>query len=384
MNINIFGSTGTIGKNSLNIISSYFPNIKINLIVANKNYKEFLFQVKKYKPKYIHLNNNKALLRIKNEIPKKTKILYKQDLKEYLYSSQSDYTILSVSGYKSLNYLENIVINTNNLGLVSKEAIVSAGHLFKKKNIFKKTNIIPLDSEHYSLFSFFNNSKKINNIKKIIITASGGPFLNKKYSTLKNISFNEAIKHPKWKMGYKNSIDSATLVNKCLEIVEAKYLFDLSYDNLDILIHPEALVHSIIENNNFITNLIMFKNDMGVPILNFLKNNLNVKNINIPKYELKYFNSLNFRNVQNDIFPIYRYFLNIDKNKPSNIIKFNVGNEFAVNLFKKNLIKYTDIYRIIKKTVSLNLHSSLNNIEEIINYHEEIENTISSNFKLNI
>ena len=381
MNINIYGSTGVIGKKTLKLISEYFPNIKINLLVANKNFKTLINQINFYKPKYIHLNDHTKIKFIKHAAQQnKCKILDKNEFKDYLNHSKSNLSILAISGYKSLNYLEQIIQNTDNLGILSKEAIVSAGHLFKKNNYFKKTNIFPLDSEHFSIFNQIKNTYNQSDISNMIITASGGPFYKKKFSSLKNIKFDQAIKHPKWKMGYKNSIDSATLVNKCLEVIEAHYLFDIPYDKIDIKIHPEALVHSIINYNNYVSNLIMFKNDMSIPIFNFLlksnsrnkKNNL-IKNSDYQNYS---YSKLEFLNVTDSIFPIYKLFKSLDKNDPSNLIKFNVGNEYAVNLFKKNLIKYTDIYKIINKVGSLNLYYPLKTIKDVLKYHEDLENII--------
>ena len=382
MKINIYGSTGIIGTKSLNIISSYFPRIKINLLCANKNYKLLIHQSKIFMPKYIYLADNTNIDKLKKNISNKTKILTLNELKHFLNTTKSDYSILAISGYNSLNLLEEIIQNTNNLGIVSKEAIVSAGHLFKKKKYFKKTNIFPLDSEHYSLFEFINkNNFDKNKINSIILTASGGSFYKKNFNNLKNITFKEAIKHPKWKMGYKNSIDSATLVNKCLEVVEAHYLFDIPYSKIKILIHPEAIVHSIVENKNYVTNMNVFKNDMTIPIKNFLLSS----NSRFKKYDnslyLSSYSQLNFLDVKNINFPIYKYFKNLNKNDPSNIIKFNVGNEIAVNLFKNGSIKYTDICKIIEKVGSLNLNSSLNTIKDIIEYHENLETYIKSIFK---
>ncbi len=381
MNINIFGSTGTIGKKTLKLISIYKPNLKINLLTANNNYKTLIHQIKMYKPKYVFINNaNKIKFLVNICRQNKVKILDKDEIQKYLLSSKSYFTILAISGYKSLNYLEKIIENTKNLGLVNKEAIVSAGHLFKKKNYFKKTNIFPLDSEHFSIFSHLSNFNKQSNIKNIIITASGGSYYKHRYNSLVNLKFEDAIKHPKWKMGYKNSIDSATLVNKCLEIIEAHYLFDIPYNKISIKIHPEALVHSIIQYNNFTSNLIMFKNDMSIPIINFLSN-LNRENIKTNNYNNYSFKNLQFLNVKNSSFPIYKYFNSFDKENPNNLIKFNVGNEFAVNLFKNKQIKYTDIYKIIKKVGSLNLYSNLKTIKDISEYHEELERNIKSVFK---
>jgi len=372
MNINIFGSTGIIGQKTLSIIKNYFPKIKINLLCANSSLELLSKQVKLYKPNYVYINNQSLILRLKQKINNKTKILTYKELLKFLKETNSDYTILAISGYKSLYFLDQIILNTKNLGIVNKESIVSAGHIFKKKNYFKKTKIFPLDSEHFSLFNYFSSGNSNKSIRKITLTASGGPFFKSKYKNLEKISFQKAIQHPKWKMGYKNSIDSATLVNKCLEVIEAHYLFDIPYNKIDVLIHPQAIIHSIIEFNNYVSIMNSFKNDMQIPIINFLSQSKKTKEVNKNLF-YNFYNQFNFLKVDNSVFPIYKYFLNLDKSNPANLIKFNIGNEYAVNLFKKNLIKYTDIYKIIKKVGYLNLYYPLNTIKDIIIYHERIE-----------
>jgi 1-deoxy-D-xylulose-5-phosphate reductoisomerase len=370
MNINIFGSTGIIGSKTLDIITNYFPKIKINLLCANTNVKKLLKQINIYSPKYVYLNDSTKRNFLKKNIDKKIQVFDFEELTSYLINSKSDLTILAISGYKSLNYLEPILKNTDSLGLVSKEAVVSAGHLFKTFSKKFKNKIYPLDSEHFSIFQNIKNNKL--QLNKINLTASGGPFLGQNFGSLKNISFQEASKHPKWKMGYKNSIDSATLVNKCLELIEAHYLFDLPFDNLDILIHPESQIHSIFEYNNYIYNMIAFQNDMLIPIYSFLNQKFNHV-LNKNRFKIRNDISLNFYNVKNQEFPVYKFFKNLDKSDPSSIIKFNVGNEYAVNLFKNNNIKYTEILKIISKITSINIEYQLNNIEDIINYHELLE-----------
>ena len=377
MKINIFGSTGIIGTKTLNIIKNYFPSIKINLLCANRNVKKFIKQIEIYSPKYVYLNDSTKIKYLKNNINSKIIIMNFNELKFYLKNSKSELTLLAISGYKSLNYLEPILANTESLGLVSKEAVVSAGHLFKNftRNFNKK--IYPLDSEHFSIFK--NIQKNNLQLNKIYLTASGGPFLGRNYQSLKNISFTEASKHPKWRMGYKNSIDSATLVNKCLELIEAHYLFDLPFEKLDILIHPESQIHSIFEYNNYIYNMVAFQNDMLIPIYNFLNQKFKYS-LNNNKFSILNNNSLNFSSVTNAEFPIYNFFNKLNKSNPSNIIKFNVGNEYAVNLFKKKCIKYTEILKIIIKITSINMEYKLNNIRDIINYHELLEIKINEKF----
>tara|TARA_B100000886_G_C20381008_1_gene473935 strand:+ start:111 stop:1262 length:1152 start_codon:yes stop_codon:yes gene_type:complete len=380
MIINIFGSTGEIGRKTLRLISKYYPEIKINLLCADKNTKTIINQIKNYKPKYVYLDSIQSSNELKLKNYKKTKILNFKELSSYLKKSKSDLTILAVSGYKSLYYLDDIIYNTKNLGLVNKEAIVSAGHIFKNNKYFNKTNIFPLDSEHFSMFSY-NNSLKISNYEKIILTASGGPFHKHNFNSLKNVTFNQAIKHPKWQMGYKNSIDSATLVNKCLEIIEAHYLFDIPFNKIDILIHPQAIVHSIIIKENHTTIYNAFNNDMSIPLLNFL----NLSNLKSNKMDsnlaFSHETYLEFNKIKDKVFPIYKFFIKLDKSNPANIIKFNIGNEIAVNMFKLELIKYTEILKIIKKVVSIKLYSPLNNIRDIIKFHENVNNKCKLLFK---
>jgi len=384
MIINIFGSTGEIGQKTLKLITNYFPSIKVNLLCANKNINLILKQIKIYNPPFVYLHNSESSKKLKLKLKKNTatKILNYNELSLYLNKSKSDLTLLAISGYKSLYFIDDIISNTKNLGLVNKEVIVSAGHIFKKKKYFKKTKIFPIDSEHFSIFNQYKTLNINQNINKIILTASGGPFHQYKYKSLNNISYKEAIKHPKWKMGYKNSIDSATLVNKCLEIVEAHYLFNIPYNKIKILIHPQAFVHSIIENNNYITYYNAFKNDMSIPLISFLMLTKQKNRKYNKKLSLSHLNKLDFKSVDNDIFPIYKFFTNLDKSKPSNIIKFNIGNEIAVNMFKNKIIKYTEIIKIIKKVVSLNLNSPLNNIKDIIKYHEDVEYQCKFLFKV--
>jgi len=378
MNINIYGSTGIIGTKTLSIINKHFDNLKVNLLCANNNVDKLINQVHIFSPKYVYLNNKNKINYLKKNINNQTQILKYDELISYLNSSKSEFSLLAISGYKSLNYFESILNNTSSLGLVNKESIVSAGHLFKNINKSLKKKIYPLDSEHFSIFKNINFNKN-EELKKLTLTASGGPFLGKKYLSLKNISFKKASAHPKWKMGYKNSIDSATLVNKCLELIEAHYLFDLEYNNLKIIIHPESKIHSIFEYSNYLYNMVAFHNDMTIPIYHFL-NQYNKYELNENKFSFKGNEKLSFYNVKFDEFPIFKFFNSFNKSDPSNIIKFNVGNEFAVNLFKNNRIKYTDICKIVTKITSLNLNYKLKNIKDIIYYHELLENIINEKF----
>ena len=307
--------------------------------------------------------------------------LYVEEIAEY-----SKYTLgqivpinIFILGATPIENVTDAEKTTYNTDFQTVQARVGASYSTDLSN----GNIFPIDSEHFSVYEYFTNLNSLKNFNNIILTASGGPFLYKKYNTLKNVTFSKATKHPKWKMGYKNSIDSATLVNKCLEIIEVHYLFNIPFDKIKIIIHPEALVHSIIEKNNYVTNLNLFKNDMNIPINNFLRlSNMHTLN-KLDELSLSNYSQLKFNEVNYDIFPIYKYFNNMDLYDPSLLIRFNVGNEYAVNLFKKKLIKYKKILKIIKKVCSLDLKYRLNTIKDIIKYHEDLEKLIKIKFNYN-
>ena len=296
----------------------------------------------------------------------------------YLNQSKSDLSILAISGNEALPYLQSIFNNTKNLGLVNKESIISCGHLFKKINK-NNTNIFPLDSEHYSIFNLLDNFKKFE-FSKVKITASGGPFLFKSIKEIKNAKLRDVINHPKWKMGFKNSIDSATLVNKCLEVIEAHYLFNISFDKIDILIHPEALVHSIVEMQNNTSFLNYFHNDMAIPIYNFLNIALNKKQKNEIIFPSISNNHLNFSKVDMKKFPIYNIFNKIDKTNPSNLIKFNSANEIAVNLYMQNKIKFHEIPFFIDKSLQIDFNFSYNSINSVIEFQKEYNRVIIAKY----
>lgn len=385
MKINIYGSTGEIGSKSLYLIKKYFSNIKINLLVANKNYKKLIQQSKIFNPKYIIINDKTKIKLIKDELTNtNVKIIDPDDINEFILKTKSDLSILATSGYDSLHYLNSIFQNTKLLGLVNKECVVCAGHLFKQLLKKNKTYIYPLDSEHFSLnmnsdFNLQKNSQ-YKNINKIYLTASGGPFLKTSLKKLSQVGFIDAINHPKWKMGYKNSIDSATLANKCLEIIEAHYLFDIPYDLIDVTIHPEAYIHSIIELKNYTSILNYFYPDMAVPLYNFFKFS-SKQNIDLDgktNFNFKVNNALNFYDVDISKYPIFGLFNKLNKEIPSEIIKFNISNEVAVNNFKIGKIKFNEIHEFIDFSLSLDFTHKLNSIIDIVNFQNSFKKLIQN------
>ncbi len=377
MKINIYGSTGVIGQKSLKLVNNY-PNIKINLLLANNNFKKLISQSIKYKPKYICIKNSKYYEHVKAKVPKNVNIIKHNDLNSFLEKNFVEISILAISGYNALLYFDSIINNSKFLGLVNKEVIVSAGHLFKKKKYIKSAKIFPIDSEHFSLFNFFNNyNYKLAEIKNVYLTASGGPFLNYNSNKLADVSVKEATNHPKWKMGKKNSIDSATLANKCLELIEAHYLFDIPYNKLKILIHPESLVHSIVEFYNGISVFNYFYNDMDIPLINFFDYVMNKKSINLKsQYFINKNFNLNFIKPDNKNYPIYKIFNKVKNKEIEKKIMFNVINENAVELFTKNKIKFNDISKYVNKYLSLDLKMPINNVNNIFKFQLYIKNKL--------
>ena len=367
--INILGSTGIIGKNTLKIIDRNFDNYIINFLLANNNYKLLAQQANKFKPNYIGLLNSKNYYNLKKLLKNKNiKIVTGNDCIEILKKNVSS-TILAISGISALELIEQSIKNSKKVGIVNKEALVSAGKFIIKLSKKNNTKIFPLDSEHYSIYNYllYSNLNNFKNIKKIYLTASGGPFLYKKITSLKNVTLKQALKHPTWKMGLKNTIDSSTMINKCLEIIEAHYLFNLQYDKLDIIIHPESLIHSIINTKDGSLNLNMSNNDMSIPLFSFLNNNINNPYNNL---DIKEINKLRFLKPNKKQFPSLRIFDQLNKNSLSDLIIFNTSNEYAVNLFIKNKIKYNEITNYIEK--SLNKFEKINiyNIKDVILYQK--------------
>ena len=367
--INILGSTGIIGKNTLKIIDRNFDNYIINFLLANNNYKLLAQQANKFKPNYIGLLNSKNYYNLKKLLKNKNiKIVTGNDCIEILKKNVNS-TILAISGISALELIEQSIKNSKKVGIVNKEALVSAGKFIIKLSKKNNTKIFPLDSEHYSIYNYllYSNLNNFKNIKKLYLTASGGPFLYKKINSLKNVTLKQALKHPTWKMGLKNTIDSSTMINKCLEIIEAHYLFNLQYDKLDIIIHPESLIHSIINTKDGSLNLNMSNNDMSIPLFSFLNNNINNPYNNL---DIKKINKLRFLKPNKKQFPSLRIFDQLNKNSLSDLIIFNTSNEYAVNLFIKNKIKYNEITNYIEK--SLNKFEKINiyNIKDVILYQK--------------
>ena len=347
--ISILGSTGSIGLNTLKIVNNKQKLFKINILAANKNYKIICDQIKYYKPQVYVISDPIVLKKVRKKFKKnKVKVVSKIDHKKK-YFKKSDITISAIPGIAGLQPTIELTKITKKMLIANKESIICGWNLIKKTASQNKTKIIPIDSEHFSILELLKNHN-IKDVKKIYLTASGGPFLNYKLSKLKKAKPNDAIKHPKWKMGNKISIDTATLMNKIFETIEAHKLFSIDLNKIEIVIHPESLIHAIIELKNGLFKFIYHETTMIIPIANAMfDENLEIESILKIKRNNKnniFFKNLNFKNVNTKRFPIIKLKPRINEYHSTPII-LNAVNEILVDQFLKKKIPFTSFYNYI-------------------------------------
>ncbi len=347
--VSILGSTGSIGLSSLRIFSKRKKLFRIHILAANKNYKLICKQINEFKPDFFVVNNFKVFEKIKKKFKNnKVKIIKEIDSKKNLFK-KSDITIAAIPGIAGLKPTLELTKKSKKVLIANKESIICGWNLIKKEASRNKTTIIPVDSEHFSIMKLLENQKK-ENIKKIYLTASGGPFLNLNISKLKRVTPNEAIKHPKWKMGKKISIDSANLMNKIFEVVEAHKLFEIDIKKFDIVIHPESLVHAIIEFKNGLYKFIYHETSMLVPLANAIfDDTINIEDFLKPKLNSKksiFYQNLKFSKVDKKRFPIINLKSRLNEYYSSPII-INAVNEILVDQYIHKKIPFTSFYKYI-------------------------------------
>ena len=343
----ILGSTGSIGLSALNIIEKKPNYFEIILLSSNKNFKETCKQIKKYKPKYFLIFDKKIFLKTKKTF-KNSKTIILNNLYAEKYNFKSDLAITAIPGIVGLKPTIDIIDKTKKILIANKESIICGWKFIFNKAKKNKTKIIPVDSEHYSIFQLLKNHK-IDEIEKIIITASGGPFLNLKLSKFKYITPPEALSHPKWKMGKKISVDSSTLMNKVLELIEAQKLFKIPKNKIDILVHPNSLVHAMLKLKNGLCKLIYHETSMIIPLANAIFDEKLIIEDFLPKkkiLKLNNFDNLIFKKPDQKIFPIIKIKERITEYESTPII-INAANEELVDQFIKKNTSFLSITKII-------------------------------------
>ena len=379
--IAILGSTGSIGKTLIEIIKKDKKNFEIILLSADENYKELLKQAKTLKVKNLIINNKNSYKKIKNnKISNKIKIYNNFDCYKEIFKKKVDYTMSSISGIEGLKPTIEIIKYTKSVAIANKEAIICGWNLINKELKKNKTNFIPVDSEHFSIwYALKGIDKKI--IDKVYLTASGGPFLNYPKKKFNKIKIKQAVKHPNWKMGKKISIDSATMMNKVFEIIEAKKIFDIPYKRLSIIIHPKSYVHAILKFKNGLTKIIVHDTNMKIPIYNSLYASNRI--INSKRLNLNILNDLNFQDIDLKRFPITKILDKLpEKSSLFETVLVSI-NDILVKLFLVNRIKFTDIFKKMNIMLELNEFKKfkklkVKNIGDILNLNNKIKEKLKT------
>ena len=349
----ILGSTGSIGKTTIKLLEKDKKNFNIILLTADKNYVELIKQAKKLKPKNIIINDASKIKYLKNKLKRqKIKIFLNIKNLKKIVKKKVDYTMCAISGLVGLAPTLEAISFSKNIAIANKESIVCAWNLIERSLKKNKCRFIPIDSEHFSIKELLNDSKNYQ-VEEIIITASGGPFLNLPLNKFKKINPLKAIKHPKWKMGKKISIDSATLMNKVFELMEAHKIFKIDLKKFKIIIHPNSYVHAIVKFKNGLSKILVHDTDMKIPIFNSLYEKKN-KKITTKKIDFKTLNNLNFAKVDTKRFPSIKLISKIPNYNSLYETVIVSANDELVRLFLKKSISFLKITECLNKITNLN------------------------------
>ena len=375
--IGILGSTGSVGSQALKIIGSNLDKFELVFISAYQNKGKLINQINQYKPKYACIaNSNKEdyneLIKLDNNV----KVLNDKDSLMDLCDLDVDLIVNAISGYKGLFLSEKIIKNKIDIALSNKESIVQAGEILTKLAKKNNTNIFPVDSEHSAIWQCLMGEKK-ENIKRIILTGSGGPFRKLTKNNFDKITKKDALNHPNWSMGNKITIDSATMMNKGFEVIEAHWLFEIKYSNIDIVIHPESIIHSMIEFIDGSIKAQLSIPTMIIPIQFALTYPERIINNDI-SFNFLDNNSFTFEKPDMNKFRCIKLAYEAGKSKGTYPTVLNVANDLAVDLFLKEKIQFLDIEKIIEK--ALNWHNNIANpdMNDIKNTMHLTENYIES------
>ena len=361
-NILLLGATGSIGESVLSVISQNKESLNLFGISLNKNIQKSQEILKEYSPDYVFIDDHDSFKSLASEDSERY-LNDEGDLEKLINKEEIDIIVCATSGFAGLKAAYIAAKTGKKILLANKESIVAGGDLIlplAKKN---NSEIIPIDSEHNAIFQCLSGEKGTEDVKRITITASGGPFINTPIQELKHVTVEEALNHPNWKMGSKVTIDSATLVNKCLELIEAKYLFDMNEKYFELVVHPQSIIHSIVTFIDGSSLCQMSAPDMRIPIAHALSeeqrlpidfNNLDFSNLNLSFQE--------FPSDRNEIQDIAREVCN-EGGFLGTI--FNAANEVAVESFLNKKINFNQIYEVIYRTFDKNHMSNDLSIESI-------------------
>ncbi len=366
--ISILGSTGSIGRSALDIVLLHKDKFNVIALTAGKNIPLLEKQIRTFTPEVVAVSDAEGALELKRRLGskfKKLQILHGQEgISDIASLENIDFVLSAIVGAAGLMPTLSAVRKGRTIGLANKESLVMAGNIVFKEARKYKSRILPVDSEHSAVFQCLQG-QKTKSLRKIILTASGGPFAYCPEKDLKNIKPEEALEHPNWKMGKKITIDSATLMNKGLEVIEAHHLFNLSPEKIEVLIHPQSIVHSMVEFNDRSILAQLSVPDMKGPIAYAMNYPQRLDDV-IKNLPLEKIGTLNFMEPDNKKFPCLSYAYEALKEGGTMPSVLNAANEIAVNAFLKGAIGFCDIPVIIKKTMELHTALSDQNIEHIL------------------
>lgn len=360
----ILGSTGSIGKSALDVIRKFPDQFKVIGLAARSSINILEEQVREFKPKYVAVYDNKAWKELRKKI-KNIEIMHgAEGICQLATNTEADIILSAIVGAAGLLPTFEAVLAGKTIALANKESLVMAGELIKRTAEKTNAKIIPVDSEHSAIFQCINIFNKPY-IKKIWLTASGGPFKGMKKNEIKNVTPQEALNHPKWKMGKRITIDSATLMNKGFEVIEAHYLFDIKADDIGVLIHPQSIVHCLVEfiDGTYISQ--MSNPDMKAPIALALSPTERLTNI-VKPIDWTVISQLQFEMPDTDLFPCLNLAYEALKTGGSMPAVLNAADEVAVEAFLDGKVKFNYIYKIIKKTMDAHNVVPINSIDDVL------------------
>ncbi|KGM97734.1 1-deoxy-D-xylulose 5-phosphate reductoisomerase [Clostridium novyi A str. 4552] len=381
-NICILGATGSIGTQTLDVIEKESDSFKLLAFSANKSYEKIIKIIEKFNPLYCAVNDKDTFLKVKdhcniNNI--KINLLYGIDgLIKISILEDVDLVVTSIVGMIGLVPTLEAINAGKNIALANKETLVTGGELVMKAAKKNSVKILPVDSEHGAIFQCLQGNS-YNDIETIYVTASGGPFRQNKLEELTNITPEQALKHPKWNMGKKISIDSSTMINKGLEVIEAHWLFNVDYDKIKVLVHPQSIVHSMVEYIDGSVIAQLASTDMRLPIQYAL--NYPIRNKKVVK-KLDFYNMGNLTFEKPDFEKFRGLKLAYEAGKLGGIMPtiFNASNEIAVNMFLNNNIKYLQIVDIVCECMNKFENKNIKDVEDILNAEVKVKSFIKSKY----
>lgn len=379
-NITILGSTGSIGTNALEVIRQKKDEFNVVALSGHTNYKLVMEQIKEFNPKYVSIGTEEGFEAIKKEFPEVELFFGREGLKKLGELEETDIILTAVSGVIGIEATVEAIKKGKRIALANKETMVAGGaYINRLLKEYPEAEIIPVDSEHSALFQSLSAGRR-EDVKNLIITASGGSFRGKKRDELKEITVSEALKHPKWSMGKKITIDSSTLVNKGLEVIEAHELFGIDYDRIKVAVHPQSIVHSLVEYKDNAMVAQLGATDMKLPIQLAFTYPKREESTALEKLDLMKVGNLTFEEPDMVTFKGLPLAYRAGKTGGTMPVVFNAANEVAVELFMKEKIKFLEIYDVIEKAMDNHMPVEIENLEIILKVDEETRKWIYENY----